>query len=153
MRKNLVLALAMFASLSIWAQNTVKGVVKIGGTSEPAVGAVVTLQGQKASAVTNAKGEFVIQATKTGDEVLTIVQEGYDVTSRPIAISNLAPLDLGEVVLVSKEAEVKTDLTEEMFLATSDVEFDDEDGLSSQSISGVLYSRGDVFSGDDQLFF
>ena len=147
MRKNLVLALAMFASLSIWAQNTVKGVVKIGGTSEPAVGAVVTLQGQKASAVTNAKGEFVIQATKAGDEVLTILQEGYDVTSRSIAISNLAPLDLGEVVLVSKEAEVKADLTEEMFLATSDIEFDDEDGLSSQSISGVLYSRGDVFSG------
>ncbi|HRS68198.1 MAG TPA: carboxypeptidase-like regulatory domain-containing protein, partial [Paludibacteraceae bacterium] len=117
MRKKLVLALAVCASLSVWAQGTVKGVVKIAGTSEPAVGAVVTLQGQKVSAVTDANGVFVIETTKTGDEVLTVLQEGYDVASKPIAISSLETLDLGEVVLVSKEEAVKTELTEEMFLA------------------------------------
>lgn len=145
MRKKLVLALAVCASLSVWAQGTVKGVVKIAGTSEPAVGAVVTLQGQKVSAVTDANGVFVIETTKTGDEVLTVLQEGYDVASKPIAISSLETLDLGEVVLVSKEEAVKTELTEEMFLAFSDIEFDEDDGLASQSISGVLYARGDVF--------
>lgn len=147
MRKNLLLALAMFASLSISAQSIVKGVVKIAGTSEPAVGAVVTLQGQKSSAVTNAKGEFEIEAATSGDEVLTILQEGYDVRSKAILISNVATLDLGELVLISKEVTVKEALTEEMFASMADIEFDDEDGLSSQSVSGVLYARGDVFSG------
>ncbi|MDD3478988.1 MAG: carboxypeptidase-like regulatory domain-containing protein [Paludibacteraceae bacterium] len=148
MRKKLLLAFAIFASLSaVSAQNLVRGVVKIAGTGEPAVGAVVTLQGQKTSAVTNEWGEFVIDAPKSGDEVLTIVQEGYDVESKSIAVSTLETLDLGVVMLLSKEADTKAEITEDMFMAMSDIEFDDEDGLASQSISGVLYARGDVFSG------
>ena len=153
MRKNLLLAFVLFASLSMFSQSVVKGVVKIAGTDEPAVGAVVTLQGQKATTVTNAQGEFVIEATKSGDEVLTIVQPGYDVTSKSVSLSALSPLDMGIVSLTSKEESIKTEMTEAMFAEMSDVEFDEDDGLASQNISGVLYARGDVFVGNASYAF
>ena len=147
MRKNLLFAFAMFVSLSVGAQNIVRGIVKVADTDEPAVGAVVTLQGQKTSVVTDEQGRFVFEVPKNGDEVLTIVQDGYDVASKAIVISALEPLDLGVLSITSKEAEMREELTEAMFAEMGDVEFDDEDGLSSQSISGLLSSRGDIFGG------
>ena len=147
MRKTLLFALALSASVFAGAQNVVKGVIKIAGTNEPAVGATVTLQGQQASAVTDGLGRFSIDAVKAGDEVLTIALENYDVETRPITISGLETLDLGVMTLQSAEEEAIQELTEDAFLAMSDVEFDDEDGLSSQTISGLLFSKGDVFTG------
>ena len=147
MRKKLLLALTLVASLSVGAQTVVRGVVKIAGTNEPASGAVVTLQGQQVSTVTDSQGKFVIDAVQNGDEVITIVLDNYDVETRPITISGLEPLDLGVMSLSSAQDELTQEFTEEAFLAVADVEFDDEDGLSSQTISGLLYSRGDVFTG------
>ena len=147
MRKNLLFAFVMFVSLSVGAQNIVRGVVKVADTDEPAIGAVVTLQGQKTSVVTDEQGRFVFEVPKNGDEVLTIVQDGYDVASKAIVISALEPLDLGILSINSKEAEMREELTDAMFAEMGDVEFDDEDGLSSQSISGLLSSRGDIFGG------
>ncbi len=147
MRKTLLLAFAASVSLFVGAQNVVKGVVKIAGTNEPASGAVVTLQGQQASAVADAQGRFFIEATQTGDEVLTIALENYDVETRPITIPGLDALDLGVMTLQSAEEEAMQELTEDAFLAMGDIEFDDEDGLSSQTISGLLFSKGDVFTG------
>ena len=147
MRKTLLLAFAVSVSLFAGAQSVVKGVVKIAGTNEPAAGAVVTLQGQQASAVADSRGQFYIEATQAGDEVLTIALENYDVETRPITISGLDALDLGVMTLQSAEEEAMRELTEEAFLAMADIEFDDEDGLSSQTISGLLFSKGDVFTG------
>lgn len=147
MRKTLLLALAVSVSLFAGAQNVVKGVVKIAGTNEPAAGAVVTLQGQQVSAIADSQGRFNIDAPNVGDDVLTIVLENYDVETRPVAISGLETLDLGVMTLQSAEEAAMQELTEDAFLAMADIEFDDEDGLSSQTISGLLYSKGDVFTG------
>ncbi len=147
MRRKILLALAVIASISVGAQNVVRGVVKIAGTNEPAVGAVVTLQGQQVSTETDALGRFVLEAPQAGDEVLSISLESYDAEVRPITISGLETLDLGTMSLMSAEEQLAQELTEDAFLAMSDVEFDDEDGLSSQTISGLLYSKGDVFTG------
>lgn len=147
MRKTLLLALAVSVSLFVGAQNVVKGVVKIAGTNEPAAGAVVTLQGQQVSAIADSQGRFNIDAPNVGDDVLTIVLENYDVETRPVAISGLETLDLGVMTLQSAEEAAMQELTEDAFLAMADIEFDDEDGLSSQTISGLLYSKGDVFTG------
>ena len=84
MRKKLLLALTLVASLSVGAQTVVRGVVKIAGTNEPASGAVVTLQGQQVSTVTDSQGKFVIDAVQNGDEVITIVLDNYDVETRPL---------------------------------------------------------------------
>ncbi len=145
MRKKLLFAFAAFVSLSVGAQDVVRGVVKTSDTGQPAIGAVVTLQGQSVSVLTDQNGQFVFEAPKTGDEVLTISQEGYDVESKAIVIKTANSLDLGVVALTSKEEEIRGELTQAMFTEMSDVEFDEDDGLASQSISGVLYARGDVF--------
>jgi TonB-linked SusC/RagA family outer membrane protein len=108
------LCAALLLSLSVWAQQAVRGTLRT-QSGEPLIGATVTVKGTDRTAVTNEQGQFTIDAPAGSTLVVTSV--GYQ--PREIAVSGsdinetltVAEASLNEVVVIGYQSVRRRDLT------------------------------------------
>lgn len=142
----LLFSIAFCATLL--SQNTIKGVVKNSSNQEPVAGVTVTLSVDKSQTTTNQKGEFEFKTDKTGDAVLTFY--GSNMINHQLIISiNGKVTEIGDVMLMPN---VQNSSKEDIILNISENELDDE-GSSSQNVSTLLSSKGDVFTSNASYTF
>ncbi len=82
----LALAAVLGCSTSLWAQTTVKGKLVDAETGDPLIGAVVKLQGEKASVITDVDGNFVLK-NPAKHRQFTVTYIGYKPTDFTISRS------------------------------------------------------------------
>ena len=158
--KLLLIGLLLSSSFMMFAQQTVKGVVKEKATGEPLPGVSVAVKGTLKGAETDFDGYFSVEKVKTGD-VLVFRYLGY--SDKEITIGsnfNLAvELDesaeqLEEIVVVGYGSVRKEDLTGTTDLLTSK-DFNKGPIVSAQSlisgkVAGVNVIAGSGAPGDGQ---
>jgi TonB-linked SusC/RagA family outer membrane protein len=107
--------LALLLSLSVYAQQAVTGTLR-SSTGEPLAGATVTVKGTNKSVVTNASGQFSINANST--DVLVFSYVGF--TPKEIDVANRTSIEYtmqenvitnDEVVIIGYQSVRKRDLT------------------------------------------
>lgn len=150
MRKLLMLVVVlMLAVVSSNAQTKLKGVVKVAGTETPIQGVKVTLMQQNLSSQTNANGEFNLSYVQVGDEEMSLSLEGYFTQIKLINIKKDIVNDLGVILMV---ADTHQEMKQEVVLQLSESALDGDDSRS-QSISGSLSSKSDVYNSQTSYSF
>src|SRR5687767_10727741 len=104
----------LFLTLPVWAQQTVRGTLRA-PSGEPLPGATVTVKGTSRSVVTDANGQFVIEAAPGS----TLVVSSVGLQPREIAVTGsdinetLQSTDalLNEVVVIGYQSVRRRDLT------------------------------------------
>ncbi len=151
MRKlSLILFVSLLASFSLMAQTTAKGVVKIAGSETPLPGVKITMLQQNISTQTNAKGEFTLSFLQGGDDEISISKGGYLQQIKLIHLNANKQNDLG---IFELKVDVQADAKQESILQLSENEMGDDESRSSQSISGSLSSKGDVYTSQTSFSF
>lgn len=149
MIKRQVLLCLLFVPIFIIAQTKVKGIVTVESTESPIAGVKVTLLNQNLSTLTNQLGEFELSYVEEGDEELSISKDGYFPQIILVKIVEGATTNVGVVQLsVDTHIEMKQDIV----LQLSESALDGDDGRS-QSVSGSLSSRGDVYNAQTSFSF
>ncbi|MDQ6610005.1 MAG: TonB-dependent receptor [Bacteroidota bacterium] len=130
--------LALMLSLSVYAQQTVRGTLR-NSTGEPLAGASVTVKGTNKSAVTDASGQFSINASP--NDVLVFTYIGF--TPKEIDVANRNSIEYtmqqnvitnDEVVIIGYQSVRKKDLTG----ATSVINAQNTQRLASRSLPEQL---------------
>jgi len=132
------------------AQTTAIGAVKDAGTDSPLSGVIITFLKQNISTQTNAKGEFTMSQLQAGDEEISISRPGYFTQIKLVKLNAGTINDLGYFLL---RADVQEEVKQEIVLQLSENELNDDEGRSSQNVSSVLSSKGDVYSSQASFSF
>ncbi|HVF81221.1 MAG TPA: TonB-dependent receptor [Flavisolibacter sp.] len=130
--------LALLFSISVYAQQTVRGTLR-NSTGEPLTGATVTVKGTNQSVVTDASGQFSITAPVGATLVVSYVgfsnQEVTVTDNTPLSIQmQTSSQDLQQVVVIGYQTVRKRDLTG----ATSVVNTQNTQRLASRSLPEQL---------------
>jgi hypothetical protein len=112
---SILLIALLIASLQVLSQQTIRGTLR-SSTGEPLVGATVTVRGTQNSVITNANGQFSINAPVGA--VLLVSYVGY--ATQEITITDSSPLnvqlqsnnqEMQQVVVIGYQAVRRKDLT------------------------------------------
>lgn len=111
--KKLLTLFAVFASLTMWAQTQISGIVS--DADGPLPGATVVIKGTNTGVTTDFDGNFSIQAA--GDDTLVVSYVGFQ--SQEVAVANQSNIsvvlnsnnELDEVVLIGYGSSTKRDIT------------------------------------------
>lgn len=145
MKKFLLVFLVCLTSLALSAQtlHVVRGVVKIDGTDEPVEGAAVRIAGKGIVAETDGDGAFALEVPASEKETVVVRAAGFLPVRQVIRVDG--DVNLGEI---SVKPDLYEEMREDMIISLSEAEYDSEDGIisSTQNISGLLTSGGDIFS-------
>lgn len=131
--------LSLCVCFSIYAQNSIKGVVVDSDNENPMAGVTVNIKNTTTSVLTNEKGAFIIENLSNGNYIVEIVFKGYETQNFPVELSG-RPVNLGTIYLYK-------DLTEEQDISIvniTDDELNGDDGFTD-NIAGLLQSSRDVF--------
>ncbi|MFI3297062.1 MAG: TonB-dependent receptor [bacterium] len=141
MKRFYVLLLSSLLVVGAVAQNRIKGVVQFKETGTPIEGVSVSLTSSGKPVFTSRNGSFVIVTNESGDE-LSLVFTGGSIQTLylPIRVTS----DFTDLGVVSVVYDNSATIVDDAMLIMTETEFDTEG--SSQSISGLLASNGDVFS-------
>ena len=144
MKKTFLVVLVSLLSVVLYGQSTLKGVIRVAGTNEPASHVTVTLNGVSSSVTTNSQGEFQLNNLSEGNDLLVISQDGVILQQLVVSVNKQGVIDLGNIPINM----VPVDMTkEDQILSLSENDLDIDGGSSrSQNVSGLLSSRGDVFN-------
>ncbi len=150
MRRFLMLVFVfIMAVVAVNAQTKLTGKVLITGTEKPLQGVTVTLMQQNLSSQTNAAGEFTLSYLEAGDEEVSFSLQGYFTQIKLVNIKKDVTTDLGVVMLV---ADNQQEMKQDIVLQLSESAFDGDESRS-QSISGSISSRGDVYNSQTSYSF
>ncbi|MCI7728131.1 MAG: carboxypeptidase-like regulatory domain-containing protein [Bacteroidales bacterium] len=143
------LLLSFVFCTAIMSQNfIIKGVAKSNASKEPMPGVHVAILSEKVETTTNEYGEFELKVLKKGQMVLTFF--GGNAINHQLIISVEDRItDVGDVILLPN---VHNSAKEDIILNISENELDDE-GSSSQNVSTLLTSKGDVFTSNASYTF
>ena len=145
MKKFLLVFLVCLTSLALSAQTlyVVRGVVKIDGTDEPVEGAAVRIAGKGIVIETDGDGAFALEVPASEKETVVVRAAGFLPVRQVIRVDG--DVNLGEI---SVKPDLYEEMREDMIISLSEAEYDSEDGIisSTQNISGLLTSGGDIFS-------
>ena len=145
MKKFLLVFLVCLTSLALSAQmlHVVRGVVKIDGTDEPVEGAAVRIAGKGIVTETDGDGAFALEVPTSEKETVVVRAAGFLPVRQVIRVDG--DVNLGEI---SVKPDLYEEMREDMIISLSEAEYDSEDGIisSTQNISGLLTSGGDIFS-------
>ena len=145
----MILLVSLLAFSAVSAQTRVKGIVKIAGSETLLQGVKITLIQQNISSQTNADGEFVLSYVLPGDEEVSLSRQGYFTQIKLINIKKDAENDLGTVYLV---ADTHEEMKQEVVLQLSESALDGDDS-KSQTVSGSLSTKGDVYNSQTSYSF
>lgn len=135
--------LSLFTAITSFAQTgSVQGKLIDSETAEPVENILVQVIGANIEVYTNQNGEFLLNNVPVGEGALTFTKEDYELKELAFNLSESDLLDIGSITIVYRPFFELT--TEEIpVVVIEDSELDDE---SSQSMSGLLHSSGDIFS-------
>ena len=139
MRKTLVTLLVCSLSLFAAAQTSLKGTLIDESTSQPIVGATVTLANQNISTTTNQSGEFSLLYLEPMDEEVVIEAEGYNGT---IELVQLNPDQVNQMEPVKLSVNIEKESKDEILLTIADEDLNDDEGKSQAQASAASASRG-----------
>ena len=142
-----VLAISLTAAM---AQTKLQGIVKVAGTETPLQGVKITLMQQNISTQTNAEGEFTLSYIEAGDEELSVSREGYFPQIKLVSIKKDVTTNVGVITLI---VDTHQEMKQEVVLQLSESSLDSGDDSRSQSISGSISSRGDVYNSQTSYSF
>jgi hypothetical protein len=151
MRKlSLILMVSLLTTFSALAQTTAKGVVKGAGSGSPLSGVIITFLQQNISTQTNANGEFTLSYLKVGADEVSISKQGYFTQIKMVDLKANIVNDLGVIEL---KADAQDEVKQEIVLQMSETELNTDESRSSQTVSGALASKGDVYSSQTNFAF
>ena len=142
MRKTLLTLLVGSMTLFASAQTSLKGTLIDESTSQPIVGATVTLANQNISTTTNQSGEFTLLYLEPMDEEVIIEAEGYNGT---IELVQLQADQINEMDPVSLKQDIAKETKDEILLTIADQDLNDDEGKSQAQASAASAST-DVFN-------
>ncbi len=134
----MVLSMSLFAA----AQTSLKGTLIDEATSQPIVGATVTLANQNISTTTNQSGEFSLLYLEPMDEEVIIEAEGYNST---IELVQILQDQANEMEPVKLSVNIEKETKDEILLNISDEDLNDDEGKSQAQASASSAST-DVFN-------
>lgn len=136
-RVTMFLMLAFTLSLS--AQNIVKGVVINGDSESPLQGVSVSVKEVGINLTTGADGSFVLENLPNGRQFVVVSLQGYETQNFPVLLSGKT-VDLGTIMLFE-------DVSEDRDLSTINLTDDElnDDTSAADNISGLLQSSRDVY--------
>lgn len=142
MRKILLFMFLLFSfSNSFYAQQNVKGIVVSVDSEEALEGVSVSIKGTEITQETGVKGEFLLNNTPIGSQILQLSLNGYETVYYQIKIELGKDLDLGTLTLYPV---IKSDFDASVISLSEDELSEDEKG-GSENVSGLLQSSRDVF--------
>jgi len=120
---------------------SVKGIILDSETQMPINNITISVENTKIIQGTDAKGAFVITNIPTGNQMLQIFLEGYEIKLFPVLIETNSQIDLGTILLVFdlSTLEEKHGL---ISLSEDDLNGDD---TQSENTAGFLQASRDVF--------
>ena len=140
MKRISLFLLSMVIAVGLMAQNVITGTTMLKGVEQAVAGVTVTLGSSSQQVVTNEDGFFTLSSENTGSDVLIFSGNGIINYQRIINVQS-GITDVGVIYLtINAQAAVE----EDMMLTISEEELDAEG--SSQNVSGLLSSQGDVFT-------
>jgi|TARA_B110000238_G_C16136543_1_gene443985 hypothetical protein len=144
MRKFIITMLFVMSSVLVTSAQSigiVKGNVSDSDTSKPIVGVEVTVDGTTIKESTDNSGSFVLQNVPSGNQLITIVIQGYETQNFPVTVVENDTIDLGAVLLY-KDAVFQEDLS---VISLTDDQLSEDDG-GADNTAGLLQASRDVFS-------
>jgi hypothetical protein len=105
---------------------------------------------QNISTQTNAEGEFTLSYIEAGDEELSVSREGYFPQIKLVSIKKDVTTNVGVITLI---VDTHQEMKQEIVLQLSESSLDSGDDSRSQSISGSISSRGDVYNSQTSYSF
>ncbi|MFT4684948.1 MAG: hypothetical protein ACI863_001562 [Flavobacteriales bacterium] len=144
MRKFIITMLFVMSSVLVTSAQSigiVKGNVSDSDTSTPIVGVEVTVDGTTIKESTDNSGSFVLQNVPSGNQLITIVIQGYETQNFPVTVVENDTVDLGAVLLY-KDAVFQEDLS---VISLTDDQLSEDDG-GADNTAGLLQASRDVFS-------
>ena len=142
MRKTLITLLVCSMSLFAAAQTSLKGTLIDEATSQPIVGATVTLANQNISTTTNQSGEFSLLYLEPMDEEVIIEADGYNGT---IELVQLHADQANQMDPIKLSANIEQESKDEILVNISDEDLNDDEG-KSQSQASASSASTDVFN-------
>ncbi|MBO4666125.1 MAG: carboxypeptidase regulatory-like domain-containing protein [Paludibacteraceae bacterium] len=142
MRKTLVTLLVCSMSLIASAQTSLKGTLIDEATSQPIVGATITLANQNISTTTNQSGEFSLLYLEAGDEEVIIEAEDYNGT---IELVQLHADQANQMDPIKLSVDVDKETKDEILINIADEDLNDDEGKSQAQASAASAST-DVFN-------
>ena len=140
MKKIGLFFLSMVIAVGLMAQNVITGTAKLKGDEQAVAGVTVMLGSSNQQIVTNEDGSFTLSSENTGSDVLIFSGNGIINYQRIINVQS-GKTDVGVIYLTIN---AQSAVEEDMMLTISEEELDAEG--SSQNVSGLLSSQGDVFT-------
>ncbi len=105
MRKYILAAFWLFAT-TIFAQNTLSGIITDHATKDPLVGVTLVLTDLKRSAATNALGQFQFKGLPTGNFLVEVRYVGYQTRTERVSVNGDTRLDFRLQDAVTEISEV-----------------------------------------------
>ena len=132
--------LSMLFTFGVMAQNVIVGKVKLKNDEQPIAGVSVVLGSTNQQVFTAEDGSFELSSSQTGSDVLVFSGQGVINYQRIINVQK-GRTEVGDIYLtINAQAAIE----EDMMFTISEEELDAEG--SSQNVSGLLSSQGDVFT-------
>jgi hypothetical protein len=137
---SLMLFLSAFC-ISLFGQTGIKGVIKNPDTNLPISGVVVSIKNSSDQTTTDEQGAFVLQTKAAGKQQLEFTVTDYATLTKSLQVPMGKSIDLGIIFMTPATQDV---IHEDVAQLISESALDDDS--KTQSISGLLSSRSDVFS-------
>ncbi len=132
--------LSMLFAFGVMAQNVIVGKVKLKNDEQPIAGVSVVLGSTNQEVFTTEDGLFSLTSLNEGSDVLVFSGQGVINYQRIINVQK-GRTDVGDIYLsINAQAAIE----EDVMFSISEEELDAEG--SSQNVSGLLSSQGDVFT-------
>lgn len=138
----ITLCAVMLAVVGLNAQTSLKGKVVAEDGNEALEGVKVTLAGQNISTTTNAAGEFALIYLEAIDEEVILEADGYVSDIVLVLLEEGKTTDVGTISL---KQDIQKEIKDEIILALSESELNDDEGKSQSMASGSSASQ-DVFN-------
>ncbi|ETZ24702.1 TonB-dependent receptor domain-containing protein [Pedobacter sp. V48] len=149
MKKLIVLLAVLLFTVSAYAQNTYKAIVKNAKTNKPLVGASVKLLGSAIGSVSDTNGQVVLSNVPSGPQIIQFSYIGFKTKTDTLTFPLVQPVDI--VVLLEVAAE-EEELDEVMISATRSSRTIDNIPTRVEVIAGEeLDEKGNMKPGDIRM--
>jgi hypothetical protein len=144
MKQLSLIFISCLMAVSIFAQSTIRGIIKSSDTNLPIQGALVSIENQKKSNLTNENGRFRLSKVEGKTVNLVIEYNEYNTFKISVVLSEEV-INLGEIVLQKKEFNAINNSNETIQVIALDNVDAASDDTDNQNVSSQLGATRDLF--------
>jgi len=133
------LLICFFASISIFTQNSVKGIIRNSSTNKPLQQVKIGIQNVSLETISNVNGVFLLQNIPNGNQLVEVKLDGFETQYFSLDFFGQS-IDL-EIIFLFEDFVENRDLS---FITLTDEELS-EDGNSADIIAGLLQASKDTY--------